>query len=95
MTRSTNKYVSVNDDSSSLKYREIASIMTNKGDKMNHATVRNIILKGFTKIAKGISKDYGVNIDDEKAFEIAKSPDFQQAVVSLIKSIDNKETKIK
>ncbi len=91
MTKSTNKYVSVNDDSNSLKYREIANIMTRKGDKMNHATVRNIILKGFTKVAKGISKDYGVPIDDSKAFNIAKSPDFQQAVVSLIKSIDNKE----
>lgn len=85
MTKATNKYVSVNDDSSSLKYREIANIMTANGDKMNHATVRNIILRGFTKVAKGISKDYGVILDEESAFKIAKSPDFQQAVVTLIK----------
>ena len=85
MTKATNKYVSVSNDSSSLKYREIANIMTANGDKMNHATVRNIILRGFTKIAKGISKDYGIILDGENAFKIAKSPDFQQAVVSLIK----------
>ena len=85
MTKATNKYVSVSNDSSSLKYREIANIMTARGDKMNHATVRNIILRGFTKVAKGISKDYGIILDDESAFKIAKSPDFQQAVVSLIK----------
>ena len=91
MTKATNKYVSVSNDSSSLKYREIANIMTAKGDKMNHATVRNIILRGFTKVAKGISKDYGVILDDKSAFEIAKRPDFQQAVVSLIKDSNREQ----
>ncbi len=47
MTKSTNKYVSVNKEHGSLKYREIAEIMTDSGDKMNHATVRNIILRGY------------------------------------------------
>lgn len=88
MTKSTNKYVSVNKEHGSLKYREIAEIMTDSGDKMNHATVRNIILRGFTKIVKGVSKDYGNIINDEQAFEIAKSPEFQQTIISLIKRAD-------
>ena len=88
MTKSTNKYVSVNKENGSLKYREIADIMSASGDKMNHATVRNIILRGFTKIVKGVSKDYGNIINDEQAFEIAKSPEFQQTIISLIKRAD-------
>ena len=62
--------------------------MTDSGDKMNHATVRNIILRGFTKIVKGVSKDYGNIINDEQAFEIAKSPEFQQTIINLIKRAD-------
>lgn len=88
MTKSTNKYVSVNKEHGSLKYREIADIMSASGDKMNHATVRNIILRGFTKIVKGVSKDYGNVIKDEEAFEIAKSPEFQQTIINLIKRND-------
>ena len=94
MSKSQNKYVSVNEDKQARKYREVATIMSERGDKMNHATVRNIVLRGFTKVAKGIAKDYGNNIDENSAFEIAKNPDFQSSIIDIIKSFDDDETKV-
>lgn len=94
MTKSTNKYVSINDDDNSLTYREVAEIMSSKGDKMNHATVRNIVLKGFTKVIKGIAHDYErKNVSDDEALKIAKNPDFQNSIISIIRNIDE-ETKL-
>lgn len=93
MTKSTNKYVSVNDENNSLTYREVAEIMSSKGDKMNHATVRNIVLRGLTKVAKGIAADYNNNLNDKDALRVAKSPDFQNSIIQIIKDIDE-ETKL-
>ena len=93
MTKSTNKYVSVNDENNSLTYREVAEIMSSKGDKMNHATVRNIVLRGLTKVAKGIAADYLNNLSDKDALRVAKSPDFQTSIIQIIKDIDE-ETKL-
>lgn len=93
MTKSTNKYVSVNNENNSLTYREVAEIMSSKGDKMNHATVRNIVLRGLTKVAKGIASDYNNNLNDKDALRVAKSPDFQNSIIQIIKDIDE-ETKL-
>lgn len=93
MTKSTNKYVSVNDENNSLTYREVAEIMSSKGDKMNHATVRNIVLRGLTKVAKGIAEDYSNSLTEKDALRVAKSPDFQNSIIQIIKDIDE-ETKL-
>lgn len=64
---------------------DIAKVMTNDGDKMNHSTVRNIINKSFVKIAENISKKYDVKRTKEEIFNIAKSPEFQESVIELLK----------
>ena len=79
------KYVTVSKNDDALDYRTIANIMTNNGDKMNHATVRNIILKSFYKIAKGISSDYEKKLTDNEIKIIAKSPQFQTAIIELMR----------
>jgi hypothetical protein len=79
-----NKYVTTN-DFKGMGYYDIADIMTKSGDKMNHSTVRNIVLRGFSKIAKNISESYGEKFSDEKIKEIAKSPDFQNSIMLLMK----------
>lgn len=68
-----------------LDYRSIAEIMTKSGDKMNHSTVRNIITKGFVKVVKGISKEYGLEYTDKKIKEIAQSPEFQESIIQIMK----------
>ena len=78
------KYVTVTNVGMGLY--DIAEKMTNEGDKMNHSTVRNIINRSFVKIAKNMSKNYGLKYTDEQIFNIAKSPQFQESVVELLKS---------
>lgn len=79
------KYVTVSKNDDALDYRTIANIMSNNGDKMNHATVRNIILKSFYKIAKGVASDYEKKLSDDQLKIIAKSPQFQTAIVELMR----------
>lgn len=77
------KYVTVKN--TGLGLHDIAKVMTNDGDKMNHSTVRNIINRSFVKIAENISKKYDLNHSKEEIFNIAKSPDFQESVIELLK----------
>tara|TARA_B100000927_G_C16422074_1_gene451785 strand:- start:871 stop:1137 length:267 start_codon:yes stop_codon:yes gene_type:complete len=79
-----NKYVTTN-EYKGMGYYDIADLMTREGNKMNHSTVRNIVIRGFSKIAKNITESYGEKYSAEKIKEIAKSPDFQNSVISLMK----------
>lgn len=79
----TKKYVTVKN--TGLGLYDIAKVMTKDGDKMNHSTVRNIINRSFVKIAENISKKYELNHSKEEIFNIAKSPDFQESVIELLK----------
>lgn len=78
------KYVTVN-NYKGMGLHDIAKKMTSEGNKMNHSTVRNIVIRGFSKIAKNITESYGEKYSAEKIKEIAKSPDFQNSVISLMK----------
>lgn len=77
------KYVTVKNVG--LGLHDIAKVMTNEGHKMNHSTVRNIINRSFVKIAENISKNYDLKHSDEEIFNIAKSPQFQESVIELLK----------
>ena len=77
------KYVTVKNVG--LGLHDIAKVMTNEGHKMNHSTVRNIINRSFIKIAENISKNYDLKYTDEEIFNIAKSPQFQESVIELLK----------
>jgi len=78
------KYVTTNIENG-MDYRSIAEIMTRSGDKMNHSTVRNIITRGFCKVVKGISEDYGLKYSDNKIKAIAQSPEFQESIIQIMK----------
>lgn len=82
--KSNKKYVTTN-DYNGLDYRSIAEIMTKDGNKMNHSSVRNYITRGFCKVVKGISKDYGMNYSDEQIKKIAQSPEFQSSIIDIMK----------
>lgn len=77
------KYVTVKNVG--LGLHDIANIMTKDGEKMNHSTVRNIINRSFVKIANNISNSYNLNHSKEDIFNIAKSPQFQESVIELLK----------
>lgn len=88
------KNIFINDISDGLDYKTIAEIMTNNGDKMNHSSVRNYVLRGFMKIAKHISDIYELNYNDEKIFEIAKSYEFQMSIINLMQEIYDEENRL-
>ena len=68
-----------------MTYHEIADTMRESGFKMNHSTARNIVLRGFCKIVKSITESYGEKYSNEKIKEIAKSPDFQESIITIMK----------
>ena len=82
--KSNKKYVTTN-DYNGLDYRSIAEIMTKDGNKMNHSSVRNYITRGFCKVVKGISKDYGMNYSDKQIKKIAQSQEFQSSIIDIMK----------
>tara|TARA_B100001989_G_C24428265_1_gene407654 strand:+ start:401 stop:658 length:258 start_codon:yes stop_codon:yes gene_type:complete len=82
--KNNKKYVTTN-DYNGLDYRSIAEIMTKDGNKMNHSSVRNYITRGFCKVVKGISKDYGINYSDAQIKKIAQSPEFQSSIIDIMK----------
>lgn len=77
------KYVTVKNVG--LGLHDIAKVMSDDGHKMNHSTVRNIINRSFIKIASNISKKYDLKHSEEEIFNIAKSPQFQESVIELLK----------
>lgn len=81
------KYVTSN-DYNGLDYRSIANIMTKSGNKMNHSSVRNYITRGFCKVVKGISEDYGIKYTDEQIKKIAQSPEFQNSIIEVMKGFN-------
>ena len=78
------KYVTTN-SYDGLDYRSIANIMTTSGHKMNHSSVRNYITRGFCKVVKGISKDYGIKYSEDQIKKIAQSPEFQNSIIEIMK----------
>jgi pyoverdine/dityrosine biosynthesis protein Dit1 len=81
--RSEFGYATVAGQEGCLTYREIAEIMTNDGDKVNHSTARNIFLRAMRKIATQITaqQQHG---DPHK---VAEDPRFQEAVQQLASEV--------
>ena len=72
-----------------MKLKDIAKIMTDDGDQMNHSTVRKYLLSGLTKIAQALLEHNGVEEEEayERAVELAKSGDFQDALKDMLEDI--------
>lgn len=67
-------------------FREIAEKMTADGDEMNHATARNILLRGLAKFSKPILAMQGKTYEDfdHESRRVACDPRFQQVVMEII-----------
>jgi|TARA_R110000824_G_scaffold121973_11_gene278553 hypothetical protein len=69
-----------------MGYREIAERMTVAGDKMNHSTARNVVLRALEKIAQPlvniVSQDAG-----QDAAEVARDPRFQASMIAMLQDI--------
>jgi hypothetical protein len=88
------KYVSVVNDNG-LDYNQISEYMTKKGDKMNHSTARNLVVRSFIKIAENITTKCGMNLSHEQLLSIAIDRNFQEGVIDLIKEKENEALKMR
>lgn len=78
-----------------VNYREIADTMTKIGFKMNHSSARNYVLRVMKKFAVAITNEWSINVPEEKMEKIVKSPQFQQAVCSILQSIDTSKINLR
>jgi hypothetical protein len=69
-------------------YHEIASIMKEKGFKMNHSTARNIFIKSLIKIANRVTTLYGMNLSEKELKKIAIDPRFQESIMHYLYEIE-------
>ena len=79
-----------------LGFREIAEQMTADGDEMNHATARNVLLRGLLKVSRPLIALHGKTGDelDREAYRVATDPRFQEAMVEMIsEELRNKKAK--
>jgi len=79
-----NGYATVTDQG--LGFREIAERMTAEGDSMNHATARNVLIRGLSKIARPVAALHskpGSSLDEE-TWRIASDPRFQEAMIEIL-----------
>ena len=71
-----------------MGFREIAEKMTEDGDKMNHATVRNILIRGLSKIAGPLGELHGLEKGSSEGdvLRLASDPRFQSAIRDLLEA---------
>ena len=79
-------YATVN-DLNGLDYRSIAEKMSEDGQKMNHATARNVFVRGMSKIAREVCVMYGQECTPVNLKSVAINPNFQSAIAEMIVEI--------
>ena len=78
-------YATVTSDEG-VNYREIASMMTEIGFKMNHSSARNYVLRVMKKFGKAITDSWDMKISDSELERICKTPQFQQGICDVLQS---------
>ena len=69
-----------------MGYREIAEKMTKAGDKMNHSTARNVLLRALEKLAQPIV-DCMLDDNEKDAIVVARDPRFQSSMIAMLQDI--------
>ncbi len=70
--------------SDGMNYRTIAEKLTAKGQKMNHATARNICMSALERVIIEISKRFDMNLGQDDIMAIARDPVFQDAFGDIL-----------
>jgi hypothetical protein len=82
--KSRKGYATITEIPGGMDYRRIAERMSADGDKMNHATARNVFLKAMMKIAGPIHELYQMDTSEDSVMRTAKDPEFQAGVVDML-----------
>lgn len=71
-----------------VNYREIADTMTELGFPMNHSSARNYVLRVMRKFVETFVDEYGIELNESRIDEIAKSPGFQHGIADLLHTVE-------
>ena len=82
--KSPHGYSSIKSIPGAMDYRSIAERMTIDGDKMNHATARNVFLSAMRKFAGPILELYDMPTSAQDVMRAAKDPRFQESIVDIL-----------
>ena len=85
--KSEGGYATVSAEYDGNDYRTIAEIMTERGDKMNHATARNVFLRAMKKLAEPLCGLYGVT-DISQIDKTARDPRFQESMIEMFNDMN-------
>lgn len=69
-------------------YRDIAAVMSAMGYPMNHSSARNHVLRVMRRFAEAFALALGVEADEARLHEIARSPTFQAGVCGLLQQLE-------
>lgn len=90
MQKKTNKrkgYATIAMDEG-VNYRDIASTMTELGFSMNHSSARNYVLRVMKKFVDAFAEEYDLELDEDRATSVAKSPSFQSGISDLLHAVE-------
>lgn len=71
-------------DRPSMQFRRIAEIMTARGDRMNHATARGIMLRGMEKIAAALLENITGSAEPEAVKGLVSTEAFQSYIGDVL-----------
>ncbi len=86
-------YATVTEIPGALDYRTISEQMTSSGDKMNHATARNVFLSAMRKLAAPMHDLYDLDDSEESIMTTAKDPEFQSGIVDMFEEYGSRSQK--
>lgn len=84
-------YATISEIPGGMDYRTISEKMTASGDKMNHATARNVFLKAMAKIAAPVHELYQLDSSEASIEKTSKDPEFQMGIIDMIEEYGIKE----
>lgn len=65
-------------------FRKIATIMTEAGYQMNHATARNVLMTAMKKVIKSMSNSVGHELNEESLNRLLQSPGVHKAFGDIL-----------
>ena len=85
---SDKKYVTTN-DYEGMGYYDIAKVMSDSGDKMNHSTARNIFLSAMSKFVTELCDIYNIPVTKDKIKKVSSDPRFQSGLMTAIVDLED------
>ena len=81
MEKAKSKYVTLEDG---IDFRKIAKIMTDAGWQMNHATARNVLMNGLSRLVTNISEEAGTRLTSKEVEGLLKNQQLHEALAEIL-----------